>query len=130
VGEGFATPDDLELAVSGLSGFVGFLLLPTLGAWLRLVLQWLESGYAALGRSPRLSGRGLLIALGLSVTLVFFMFCLGRGAGELREVRLEAPVFATTLTGIVAGISVWVAYFVGWRWLRRDFVASRRQVVR
>jgi hypothetical protein len=124
-----ATPDDLELAVSGLSGILGAMLLPTIAAWLRLLSQWLESGYAALGRNPRISGRWVLFALGSSATVLFVLFCLGRATTELREVRVEAPVVAQIFVGMTTGLTVGAVYLVAWVTFRRD-LARRRQLLR
>jgi len=129
VPETLATPDDLELAVSGLSGILGAMLLPTIGAWLRLLSQWLESGYAALGRNPRISGRWVLFALLSSVALLFVLFCLGRSTTELREVRVEAPVVAQIFVGMTVGLTISAAYLVAWVTFRRD-LARRRQLLR
>ena len=127
--ETLATPDELELAVSGLAGILGALLLPTIAAWLRLLSQWLESGYAALGRNPRISGRGVLVALGSSVVVLFVLFCLGRATTELRELRVEAPVVAQIFMGITAGLVLGGLYMVAWVSFRRG-VARRRQLLR
>ena len=127
--ESLATPDELELAVSGLAGILGAMLLPTIAAWLRLLSQWLESGYAALGRNPRISGRGVLVALGSSVVVLFVLFCLGRATTELRELRVEAPVVAQIFMGITAGLVLGGLYMVAWVSFRRG-VARRRQLLR
>jgi hypothetical protein len=129
VPESLATPDELELAVSGLAGILGAILLPTVAAWLRLLSQWLESGYAALGRNPRISGRGVLFALGSSALLLFVLFCLGRATTELRELRVEAPVVAQIVLGIIIGITLGGLYMVAWVSFRRG-VARRRQLLR
>lgn len=129
VGDLLATPDELELAVSGLAGLLGALLLPTVSAWLRVLFVWLESGYAALGRNPRLSGRWALLAAGLSLASLFTLFCLGRAASELRELRVEAPILATITVSIVVGFAMCAAYTVSYRMFRRD-VSRRRQLLR
>lgn len=129
MGELLATPDELELAVSGLAGILGALLLPTIAAWLRVLFSWLESGYAALGRNPRLSGRWAALAAVLSVLSVFVLFCLGRAASELRELRVEAPVLATIVFGIFVGFAMSAAYSVAYRMFRRDW-NRRRQLLR
>ena len=69
-------PDELELAVAGLSGLVGVLLLPAIGSWLRVLLQWIESDRSGLGRQPRLSGLQLLWAMVTSFALFFFIIAL------------------------------------------------------
>ena len=58
-------PDELALAVSGLAGIVGFLLLPMIGGWLRMFFQFIESG-RGLGNTPRLSGRAVIVASSLT----------------------------------------------------------------
>ena len=127
--ETLATPDELELAVSGLAGILGALLLPTVAAWLRLLSQWLESGYAALGRNPRISGRGVLIAFASSIATLFVLFCLGRATTELRELRVEAPVVAQIVFGVAIGLVLGGLYMVAWVSFRRG-LARRRQLVR
>ncbi len=127
--ETLATPDELELAVSGLAGILGALLLPTVAAWLRLLSQWLESGYAALGRNPRISGRGVLIAFASSIATLFVLFCLGRATTELRELRVEAPVVAQIVFGVAIGLALGGLYMVAWVSFRRG-LARRRQLVR
>lgn len=127
--EQLATPDELELAVSGLAGILGAIVVPTAIAWIRVLFQWLESGYAALGRNPRLSGRWTLLSVGLSFTTLFVLFCLGRAASELREVRVEAPVFAKVAVGIIVGLGLCAVYTLIYRVFRRD-VQRRRQLLR
>lgn len=127
--ETLATPDELELAVSGLAGILGAMLLPTVAAWLRLLSQWLESGYAALGRNPRISGRWVLFTLASSAAVLFIMFCLGRATTELRELRVEAPVVAQIFVGLAAGLVVGTIYMVAWVSFRRD-LARRKQLLR
>lgn len=129
MGDRLATPDQLELAVAGLAGILGALVLPTVAVWIRLLLQWLESGYAALGRNPRVSGRRVLAALLLTLVFVFTLFCLGRAASELREVRVEAPVLAKIVLSALAGFSLCAGYTLAWRAFRRD-LRRRRQFLR
>ena len=119
-------PDQLELAVAGLSGLVGILLLPAIGAWLRVLLQWIESDRSGLGRQPRLSGFQILRALVTSVALLFFIVALTRAAGELRELRVEAPVFAPILTGLVVGVGFWAIYAAGISALKSDYQRAKQ----
>lgn len=119
-------PDQLELAVAGLSGLVGILLLPAIGAWLRVLLQWIESDRSGLGRQPRLSGLQILRALVTSVALLFFIVALTRAAGELRELRIEAPVFAPIVTGLVVGIGFWAIYAAGISALKSDYKRAKQ----
>ncbi len=119
-------PDQLELAVAGLSGLVGVLLLPAIGGWLRVLLQWIESDRSGLGRQPRLSGVQILRALLNSIGLLFFFAALTRAAGELRELRIEAPVFAPILTGLVVGIGFWAVYAAGVSTLRSDYQRAKQ----
>lgn len=126
VGETLIGPDELELAVSGLSGLVGALLLPAIGAWLRVLLQWIESDRSGLGQQPRLSGLQILRALVTSFALFFFFIALGRAAGELREIRVEAPVFASIVTGLVAGVVFWAIYAAGISALQSDYQRAKQ----
>src|SRR5690606_25308944 len=119
-------PDELELAVAGLSGLVGVLLLPAFGAWLRVLLQWIESDRSGLGRQPRLSGLQILRAVVTSFGLLFFIVALGRAAAELREVRVEAPVFAAIVTGLVSGVAFWAVYAAGLSTLRADYQRAKQ----
>ena len=119
-------PDQLELAVAGLSGLVGALLLPAIGGWLRVLLQWIESDRSGLGRQPRLSGVQILRALVNSFAVLFFFAALTRAAGELRELRIDAPVFAPILTGLVVGITFWGIYAAGISTLRSDYQRAKQ----
>ena len=119
-------PDQLELAVSGLSGLVGALLMPALGSWLRVLLQWIEYDRSGLGRQIRVSGLRVLWAVTATFAVLFFMVALARAAAELREVRVEAPVFASILTGVFVGILMWAIYAAGISALRADFHRARQ----
>lgn len=119
-------PDELELAVAGLSGLVGMLLLPAIGGWLRVLLQWIESDRSGLGKQPRLSGLQLLRAMVNSIALFFFIVALGRAAGELREIRVEAPVFAAIITGLAVGIAFWAVYAAGISALKSDYQRAKQ----
>ncbi len=129
MGDLLTTPDELELAVSGLAGILGALMLPTVSAWLRVLFGWLESGYAALGRNPRLSGRWTAVAVAMSVACLFTLFCLGRAASDLRELRVESPIFATIALGLVVGFIGCAGYTIAYRMFRRD-LNRRRQLLR
>jgi hypothetical protein len=126
VGETLAGPDQLELAVSGLAGVVGTLLIPTFGAWLRVLLQWIESDRSGLGRQARVSGLRVLWAGITSFALLFFAAALARAAAELREVRVEAPVISSMVTGLFAGIMVWAIYAAGMSALRADYRRAKQ----
>jgi hypothetical protein len=126
VPEGISTPNELELAVYGLSGIAGALSIPTLVAWLRLLLTWLDSDRSGLGRNPRLTTTGVLRALVTTLALGFFIVALGKAAGELRAVRFEAPVFAATVTGTLVGVAFWAIYAIGFSALRADWSRSRQ----
>jgi hypothetical protein len=119
-------PDQLELAVSGLSGLVGALLMPALGSWLRVLLQWIEYDKSGLGRQIRVSGVRVLWAVIATFAVLFFMAALARAASELRQVRVEAPVFAEILTGVFAGIVMWAIYAAGVSALRADYHRARQ----
>ena len=122
--EAVMRPNELALAVSGLAGIVGFLLLPTIGGWLRIFLRFVESG-RRLGSTPRLSGGSIVVALGITVTLGFFSVAHIRAARQLRQVTREAPVFNTTVSSIAIGVAVWVCYALLVRQLRREYQRSR-----
>ncbi len=126
VSDGIMSSRELQLAVSGLSGIVGFLLIPTVGRWIRLLLGWLESDRSALGNPKRISGVALLSAMALTFLMAFFLIALGKAAGDLREIRVEAPVFITTLKGAFVGIAIWVFYAVVTSSLR-DSIRRQRQ---
>ena len=102
-------PDELALAVSGLAGIVGFLLLPAAGSWLRIFFRAVEAG-RGLGNAPRVTGRSVLLALSLTVATGFFTMAHLRAAGQLREVTREAPVFNTTVSSIAVGVVIWIMY--------------------
>ncbi|PRP93250.1 hypothetical protein ENSA5_43450 [Enhygromyxa salina] len=126
MGETLIGPDELELAVSGLSGLVGTLLLPAIGAWLRVLLQWIESDRSGLGRQPRLSGLQIVRAVATSFALFFFIVALGRAAAELRGIRVEAPVFASIITGVLVGIAFWAIYAAGISALKSDYQRAKQ----
>ena len=126
VGGTLLGPDQLELAVAGLSGLVGILLLPAIGGWLRVLLQWIESDRSGLGRQPRLSGIQILRAFVNTIALLFFFAALTRAAGELRELRVEAPVFAPIVTGLVVGVGFWAIYAAGVSALRADYQRAKQ----
>ncbi|MGB1700646.1 MAG: hypothetical protein ACPHRO_11870 [Nannocystaceae bacterium] len=122
--EAVLRPNELALAVSGLAGIIGFLLLPTIGGWLRIFLRFVESG-RRLGSTPRLPGVSILVALGLTFALGFFAVAHIRAARLLREVTREAPVFNTTVSSIAVGVAVWLAYALLARQLRREVQRTR-----
>ena len=131
MGETLIGPDELELAVSGLSGLVGMLMLPALGAWLRVLLQsvqpqWIESDRSGLGKAPRLSGLQIVRAVVTSFALFFFIVALGRAAAELREIRVEAPVFASIFTGVAIGVAFWAIYAAGVSALKADYLHAKQ----
>lgn len=119
-------PDQLELAVSGLAGLIGALSMPALGSWLRVLLQWIESDRSGLGRQVRVSPWRVVWAGASTFALLFFMAALARAAGELREVRVEAPVFAAILTGVFVGIVLWAIYAAGISALRADYHRAKQ----
>ncbi len=112
----------LRDAIMGLGGIAGFLLLPMLGAWLGLLLRFLEGDRGSIG--PRRGGFSTLTfarALLLTVVFVFVLFNWQRAAGELREVQLEATVIGPTLTGALVGLALWATYALAIRVLRTDY---------
>ncbi len=125
MGDTITAPDELALAVSGLAGLIGFLALPALGAWLRIAFAWIDAEQSGLGKPSRPSWYAYGGAVALSALWVFFLASHLRAAGQLREVRLEAPVVGTTLTGVVVGLAFWLLVAVCWGALQRD--AQRAQ---
>jgi len=126
VGEGFGTPDELALAVSGLAGLIGFLALPAFGAWLRLILDWFEEDRTGLGRPrARFSGSRFVLATGLTFVLGLFVVVLVRAAGQLRAIRVEAPIVVPTITSIAVGVSLWAVYAIGVGILRAEWRRMR-----
>ncbi len=118
---------DLQDAVSGLAGLIGVMLMPTLAAWLRLLLQWLEANRSALGRNPRISGVGVLRALATTAALSFLAISLVRAAAQLRQDSLEAPVFGSTVWGIAVGLGFWAVYALALRSIHRDWHNTRQR---
>lgn len=117
----------LSEAVAGLAGLVGVLLVPMFGAWLRLLLRFLESEGLGLGRRRRLAGLTLLRALALSLLVIFLAFNWQRAAGELRELRFEAPIVGPSLAGVAIGAAFWGVYALALRLLRADWRRARTQ---
>lgn len=130
VGDVLTTPDQLALAVSGISGIVGFLVLPMFGSWLRILLRWLDADEASLNAPPRLRGSAVLRAVGLSLLVGFFLVALARAASQLREIRIEAPVFGGIVSGMVVGMVLWAVYAIGVNTLRSDLGSSRAGATR
>lgn len=112
--------EQLRLAVPGLAGLVGLLLFPTLGAWVRLFLEYLEWSSPGLGRPRHISGIGILRAVGFTFLLSFFLLTWFRAAGELRDVQVEAPVVGPSIQGTLVGIAFWAVYAVALSALRSD----------
>lgn len=119
------TAERLSDAVAGLAGLVGFSLVPMLSAWLRLLLSFLESEGLGLGRRRRFAGLTLLRSILLSVIVIFLAINWQRAAGELREVRLEAPIVGPTLAGLAIGGVFWLLYALGLRLIRSDWRRAR-----
>jgi succinate dehydrogenase hydrophobic anchor subunit len=102
------------------------LLLPAVGAWVRVLLQWIESDRSGLGRQPQLSWLQILRAVINTFLVLFFMLALGRAAAELRAVRVEAPVFAEIVTGVLVGVAFWAIYAAGFSTLRADYQRTKQ----
>lgn len=116
----------LRDVIAGLGGLAGFLLLPTLGAWLRLLLRFIESDRGSIG--PRRGGFSTLTfarALLLTALLVFVLFNWQRAAAELREVQLEVTIVGPTLTGALIGLGLWAIFALVLRVLRTDYHRAR-----
>ncbi|MEZ4448522.1 MAG: hypothetical protein R3B09_03505 [Nannocystaceae bacterium] len=121
------SPERLGDAVAGLAGILGFLLVPTLGAWLRLLLRFLETEGLGLGRRRSFGGLLLLRALALSAVMAFFTVNWQRAIHELHELRVEAPIIAPSLAGLAVGAFAWLLYALGLRLLRADLRRARTQ---
>ena len=112
--------EQLRLAVPGLAGIAGLLALPTVGAWLRLALEYIEWDRTGISRPRRLSGLTLARAIGLTGLLTFFVFTMIRAGGDLRDMQAEAPVVSPALQGAAVGIAFWAIYALCISTLRRD----------
>ncbi len=119
--------EELRQAVPGLAGIVGLLLFPTIGAWLRLLLEFLEWTRPGLTRPKPVSGLSIMRAVATTFALGFFTLTLFRAAGELRDVQAEAPVVGPSMQGILVGIVFWAIYALALSTLRRDAVRRRNE---
>jgi hypothetical protein len=119
--------EQLRQAVPGLAGITGLLLFPMLGAWTRLALQLIEWSRPGINRTQRVSGVGLLRALGATVLFLFFLFTTVRAAGELRSIQAEAPVISGALQGMGVGVLFWAVYALGTSALRSDMRRRRTE---
>jgi hypothetical protein len=97
------------------------LLFPTLGAWLRLLLEFIEwNNRPGIGRPRRVSGVSLLRAAVFTLALAFFMLTMLRATSELRDIQVEAPIIGPVLRGVAVGIGFWAIYAVALSALRSD----------
>ncbi len=112
--------EQLRLAVPGLAGIAGLLLFPMLGAWLRLLMEFLEWNRPGLTRPKRLSGLALVRAFGFTLLLFFFVLTLFRAAGDLRDLQAEAPVVGPSIQGLLVGAAFWAVFALCISALRRD----------
>lgn len=115
----------LRLAVQGLGGIAGALVMPMLSSWLGLLMQLLEGDRGGLGPRRRLSGLALLKALGLTVVLAFIAVNWQQAASELRQMQAEAPILGSTLAGFGVGLVFWAIYALAISALRADFERAR-----
>jgi hypothetical protein len=113
--------DQLRHAVSGLAGLVGLLFFPTLGAWLKLLFELLESNRPGIRPVRPLSGLLLLKAVGLSAVWSFFLLGLVRSAADVRDFQAEAPIVGPTIQGVLIGIAFWAFYAASLSTLRSNF---------
>ncbi len=110
----------LRLAVSGLAGLAGMLLVPTLSSWLKLMVHWMQRDRSGLRRPSRFSGLDMAQLAVLTFSFGFFVVMLARAAGELRQIRVEAPVAGASFTGLVVGVAVFAFYAGGIGFLSAD----------
>ncbi len=116
----------LQEAVAGLSGLAGFLLIPMLAAWVRLLLRMLETDpRQALNARRGVPTTALARALLISLLLAFVLSNWQSAGVELRELRREAAVLGPTLGGIGVGLLMWGIYAVAFRLLRADYLRHR-----
>ncbi len=115
----------LRLAVAGLGGIAGALLVPVVSSWLGLLMQLLEGDSSGLGPRRGISGLAALKALLLTILLAFIAVNWQQAASELRQMQSEAPIFAATLSGFAVGLAIWTLYALGLSALRADFERAR-----
>jgi hypothetical protein len=119
--------EQLRDAVPGLAGVAGFLLLPMLGAWLRLLVQSLERNRPGLTRPRVASGLSTVRAIVLTIAFAFFLLTTIRAGDELRDIQTEAPVLGSSIQGLVVGMAIWAIYAVAWSTIRRGAGQRRRK---
>lgn len=115
----------LRLAVAGLGGIAGALLVPVVSSWLGLLMQLLEGDSSGLGPRRGISGLAALKALLLTILLAFIAVNWQQAASELRQMQSEAPIFGATLSGFAVGLAIWTLYALGLSALRADFERAR-----
>lgn len=120
------SPDELELAVSGLSSWLGIFLMWMMSSWIRMLLDWVDADGSGLTQRNPLSGTALLRSLMLTGAFGFFLLALLKAAGQLRQLRVEAPVFALTVWGLLLGLVLWLVYAVGLSLLRADLTRAQQ----
>lgn len=120
-------PKELALAVSGLAGILGFVLPVMFAAWVKLLFKWVDADRSGLTGGGQFTGLPMLWATALSAVCVFFSFMLLQAAGQLRQVQVEAPVFAQTASGLVIGVCFWGVYALALAALRKDWERDRQR---
>lgn len=115
----------LRLAVTGLGGIAGALIMPTLGSWLGLLMQLIEGDGNGLGPRRGVSSLSVLKSFVLTLLVAFIAVNWQQAASELRQMQVEAPILGSTLAGLGVGLAFWVVYALGLSALRADVQRAR-----
>ena len=129
IGDRYVNVTSLPLVLAArplydVGGYRAALLLPMLGAWMRLLLGAIERGRPGISRPRPMSGLRTIAAAGFTILFLFFLVTTIRAANDLRDIHAEAPVVGPILEGMVAGVVLWAVYAVAISTLRGE--ARRR----